>query len=342
MKYSIIPAAFAIVLLAGCAQSFKKAPGGLEYKIISDEKGQPIKNGYFFEIAFDQTYKGSNKDTVLFDSRKFYNQVVMLDSMQIPAGYYKIFSQIRKGDSIVIRTPTDTLIKQSGPNLPPFIKKGAYIIAHYKVLNIFETREAADSANRAQADLARKRDSVRQAEQLVKDDKIIKDYLAKNHIQAVKAPMGTYVEILSPGEGNQLDTSRVVKVNYTGRTMSDSKVFDSNTDTTFQHVEPFRVYLGAPAGMSVIKGWTDGLLQLKDKAKARFYIPSALGYGNMGNGERIKPDANLIFDIEVVSSMSSTEARAEADAQRKKMEAEQKAAMDAMHKAQLDSVRKKK
>ncbi len=332
----------AIVLLGSCTQPFKKTGSGIEYKIITDGKGKEIKNGNFFEIQFDQTYKGSNKDTVLFTSKDFANQIVALDSAAIPPVYYKIFAQVRKGDSIVVKQLTDSIMKQGG-NTPPFMKKGAYIIAHYKIVNIYTTRETADSAYKAQMVLAKAKDSVKAAAQLIKDDKVIADYLAKNKITAVKAPLGTYVQVLAPGEGDAIDTSKVLKVFYTGKSLEDGKVFDSNKDPKFNHTQVFPVYMGAPAGSqgSVIKGWTDGLSLLKKGAKANLYIPSSLAYGAQGAGADIKPNTNLLFEVEIVDVITTAQAKAEADIQRKEMEARQKMEMDSMQKAQKDTLKHK-
>ena len=39
---------------------------------------------------------------------------------------------------------------------------------------------------------------------------------------------------------------------------------------------------------------------LKEGGKARFVIPSELGYGSQGAGGVIPPNATLIFDVELV------------------------------------------
>ncbi len=62
------------------------------------------------------------------------------------------------------------------------------------------------------------------------------------------------------------------------------------------------VNLGELGG--VILGWPDAILQLKKGSKATAYIPATLAYGEAGNGEKIKPGANLIFDIEVTDVMT--------------------------------------
>lgn len=303
----------------------------MEYKIISDEKTPVIKPGQYFEIHFSQRYKGSNKDTLLFNSHDYAAQVVKLDSNAIPPLYYKIFSQVRKGDSVVVRQVTDSILKR-GP-AAPFMKKGAYIIAGYKVTNIYETQAAADSATRSQMEIARVNDSLRSARQLQKDDQVIRDYLKKNNIQAVKAPLGTYVQIIQPGEGDPVDTSKVMKVFYTGRNLADGKVFDTNMDTVKNPgARAFPVYMSRTE--SVIKGWGDGLQLLKKGAKAVFYIPSSLAYGERGANDAIAPNSNLVFDIEVADVVPAAVARAEEEVLMKKMEAERKRYMDSLDKAE--------
>lgn len=340
MKHSFLFAAVAVFLLASCTPPFKKTEQGMEYKIITDGKGSVIKEGYFFEFSFSQRYKGDNKDTVYQDSKEFSNQIIPLDSAGMPPVYYKIFKQLRKGDSIIIKQMSDSFLVQANGQAPAYVKKGASIFTNIKVINIYQSRSAADSAYKVQMAVAQTKDSLKAATQLVKDDKILTAYLSKNNIQAVKAPMGTYVQILNPGTGDVLDTSKVVKVRYTGKSLSDGIVFDSNSDST---KPTYPVYLGAPAGSSVIKGWTDGILMLKKGSKANLYIPSALAYGARGSGDKIKPDANLIFEVEIVDAMSLTQARAEADVERKKMEALQKAEGEKLKKQQaIDSAKKGK
>jgi FKBP-type peptidyl-prolyl cis-trans isomerase len=336
MKHSYYFIAVAALLLASCSQPFKKADNGIEYKIISEGKGDVIKAGNFFEIQFEQRYKGSNKDTLLFSSKDFSNQVVALDSNSIPPVYYKIFNQVRKGDSIVVKQLTDSVLKQGANGMPAFIKKGAYITSYYKIVNVYLTRESADSAYKLQMLLAKSKDSIKALDQIKKDDKTIAAYLAANKIQAVKAPLGTFVQIITPGEAGVLDTSKVLKVYYTGKTLEDGNVFDSNKDPKFNHTDLLPVKFNVPTGApgSVIKGMTDGLSLLTKGSKAVLYIPSSLAYGAQGAGGDIKANANLIFEVEVVDAIPAAQAMAEDNAKRKEMEAMQKKAMDSAQKAQ--------
>ena len=84
-------------------------------------------------------------------------------------------------------------------------------------------------------------------------------------------------------------------MNYTGR-LTDGKVFDSNVDPKFKHVQPFEFTLGAH---QVIAGWDEGLLGMKVGEKKTLTIPPEKGYGAQGQGP-IPPNSTLIFDVELV------------------------------------------
>lgn len=326
MKQFFYLLAASSILLTSCNKPFKKAKGGLQYKIISEGKGKTIANGTFFEIQFDQVYKGPGKDTILFDSRTSSNNIVPMDSVQIPPVYYKIFSESRKGDSIITKQLTDSIMKG---NTPPFMKKGAYIISHYKIVNVFETKEAAEAAYKVQMETARVKDSIKAIGQSKADDKLITDYLAKNNIKAVKAPEGTYVEIITPGAGPNADTSVSAQVLYTGKTLK-GVTFDSNMDTTGgRPSQPLLVSMNndPSRGLTVIKGWTDGLTLLNKGAKARFYVPSTLAYGSQVKSQEIGANEILVFDINLVNLLNRNEAVSENEKMQKMMMEEQRNAM---------------
>jgi FKBP-type peptidyl-prolyl cis-trans isomerase FkpA len=331
MKQFFCLAATAMVVLAGCKTPFKKAGEGIEYKIISDGKGKQLKDGNFFELSVEQKYKGTNKDTVLYSSSNEINQIAQLDSSQTGPQFYKIFSQARLGDSIVIKQTVDSLMKR-GAQLPPYMKKGGNIFLSYKIVNVFETKAGADSSYAKLMGLKAQKDSLKAIDQAKKDDKTIADYLKSKNIQAVKAPKGTFVQIINPGEGDAADTSKVLKVFYTGKNFEDGKSFDSNIDPTFGHSDPIYVHLNMKTGL--IQGWFDGLSLFKKGTKGVLYIPSGLAYGAQGKGGAIKPNANLVFDIEVADVISSAQAKIEEEEAAKKQQAEQKRMIDSMKREQ--------
>ena len=107
-----------------------------------------------------------------------------------------------------------------------------------------------------------------------------------------KTESGLRYQILQNGSGAKAEKGATVSVHYKGQ-LTDGTVFDSS----YKRKEPIEFVLGMG---QVIAGWDEGVSLLKIGDKARFVIPSNLGYGSRGAGGSIPPDANLIFDVELV------------------------------------------
>lgn len=330
MKQFFYLSAICMLALAACTGSFKKGDG-LEYKLINSGSGKTVGYGNYIQIHIKQVYAGT-KDTVLSDTRDYMSRIQVLDSVNTPLAYFKVLKQMKKGDSLVIRLLTDTVFKDPKNVMPDFMKKGKYIYIHVKLLNIFETREQADSANRAESIAAKPRIFKKQMEEIEKnigtkkaqidaDSKVIEAYLAKNNIKAQKTSWGTYIAVTTEGSGPVISSTDVAMVNYTGRSLDSGKVFDSNTDPKFKHgdmpQEPMPVIVSELGG--IIVGWTDALLHLKKGSKATVFIPSTLGYGGSGSGDRIKPNENLMFDMEIVDVVSEESYMAKMKAMQEEM-----------------------
>jgi FKBP-type peptidyl-prolyl cis-trans isomerase FkpA len=118
-------------------------------------------------------------------------------------------------------------------------------------------------------------------------------------VPAVPTPQ---VEIIDRvvGKGKEATVGSKVLVHYTGwlhkplAPKQRGKKFDSSLDRG----DPLEFQLGS--GM-VIKGWEQGVQGMKIGGKRTLVIPSALAYGKRGAGGMIPPDADLIFDVELVN-----------------------------------------
>lgn len=330
MKQFFYLSAICMLALAACTGSFKKGDG-LEYKLINSGSGKTVGYGNYIQIHIKQVYAGT-KDSVLSDTRDYMSRIQVLDSVNTPLAYFKVLKQMKKGDSLVIRLLTDTVFKDPKNVMPDFMKKGKYIYIHVKLLNIFETREQADSANAAESIAAKPRIFKKQMEEIEKnigtkkaqidaDCKVIEAYLAKNNIKAEKTKWGTYIAVTTEGSGPVISSTDVAMVNYTGRSLDSGKVFDSNTDPKFKHGDMPQQAM--PVNVSelggIIVGWTDALLHLKKGSKATVFIPSTLGYGPSGNSDRIKPNENLMFDMEIVDVVSEESYMAKMKAMQEEM-----------------------
>ncbi len=104
---------------------------------------------------------------------------------------------------------------------------------------------------------------------------------------------GLVIEDLVVGEGEGAKDYNKVVVNYTG-TLEDGSIFDSSLNPGR---DPFTFTLGVG---SVIKGWDQGVKDMKVGGKRKLTIPPELGYGDRGAGNVIPPGATLIFEVELL------------------------------------------
>ena len=110
--------------------------------------------------------------------------------------------------------------------------------------------------------------------------------------KAVTTESGLTYIVTKQGDGEPVRAGQTVIVNYTGL-LTNGAIFDSSLTRN----EP----LSFPVGVGmVIKGWDEGLQQLRVGDHAILTIPPEIAYGSAGAGGVIPPDATLIFIIEVL------------------------------------------
>ncbi|MCB0338228.1 MAG: FKBP-type peptidyl-prolyl cis-trans isomerase [Bdellovibrionales bacterium] len=114
--------------------------------------------------------------------------------------------------------------------------------------------------------------------------------------EKVTTESGLSYEDHNVGNGAEATPGSNVSVHYTGWLNQNGEKgtkFDSSVDRG----APFSFPLGAGR---VIRGWDEGVAGMKIGGKRTLYIPSSLGYGAHGAGGVIPPNADLIFDVELL------------------------------------------
>ena len=117
-------------------------------------------------------------------------------------------------------------------------------------------------------------------------------YLTTNNITATQHSSGIFYVINNPGEGVVPVACSAVMVKYVGR-LTTGTVFDNSN-------------INNPNGLTftlgqLIAGWQIGIPLIKKGGSITLYIPPSLGYGSSGSGSAVPPNANLIFEIELVN-----------------------------------------
>lgn len=109
----------------------------------------------------------------------------------------------------------------------------------------------------------------------------------------IKTESGLQYQDLKEGKGDKAKKGDKVEVHYTGWLAKDKTKFDSSLDRG----KPFEFDLGAGR---VIKGWDEGVAGMQVGTKRKLMIPAKLGYGERGAGGVIPPNADLVFEVELL------------------------------------------
>ncbi|RPD51394.1 FKBP-type peptidyl-prolyl cis-trans isomerase [Paracnuella aquatica] len=301
MQFSrqLLCVAAAGLALTACNQvEYKKTAGGMPYQVFSSSKGDSVKPGSIIKISYRQSI---NDSTVIpgpgQPDAPIYFQVT---GQSQPYDISEVLTMLKEGDSVYAVQLIDTFMARQAKNpqaqpLPPELKKGDRLISSLKVQRVFKSPEEAQADEAKERETAFKNDKTIQ-QQLAADDKALQAHFTKNGIQAKKVGQGTYVQVLQPGAGTQITDGKGVSLMYKGQTL-EGKVFDTNMDDTFKHTDPLTFVVGASP---MIKGFEEGVRGLSKGSKARLFIPSSLAYGANPPSPDIKPNENLVFDIEIL------------------------------------------
>ncbi len=132
--------------------------------------------------------------------------------------------------------------------------------------------------------------------------------------KATTTPTGLKYVITKKSGGKKPSAGANVFIHYAGY-LENGRLFDSSIESickTFgkfdanraaqNGYQPIAFQAGAKEGL--IPGFIEGIEQLSFGDKATIFIPSRLGYAEAGAGGVIPPNANIIFEIELLEKMN--------------------------------------
>lgn len=113
-------------------------------------------------------------------------------------------------------------------------------------------------------------------------------------------PSGLKTQILQAGPPNapRPEIGNTISVHYTGWLAKEDGTAGRQIDSSLERNTPLEFIIGLE---QVIKGFEEGIKQMRVGEKRRLFIDSELGYGKNGVGLFIPPDSNLIFDVELLN-----------------------------------------
>ncbi|MCB0584027.1 MAG: FKBP-type peptidyl-prolyl cis-trans isomerase [Phaeodactylibacter sp.] len=294
MRIALILALLAVIALISCRE--EEGPSltqhGYEYvnhTKLEGEKPQPGEYVYF-QVQI------RNGDSITHSTRAQgatpYLQIPSVDNPQRrPSPLEDVLREMVQGDSVTVFIRLDTIRAKPKGFENTDIMYYDVVLNEIKSVDAFqeETRREREEREKAAA-AARARygevaDFVRQTLKQYKEGKLDE--------QLKETDSGLKYIIHEEGNGREIDKGRNVSVQFFGVLVKNGKVYD----TSFEQGEPLKFPVGEGR---VIKGWDEGMSLLKDGAKASFFIPYQLAYGEKGSSPDIPPEAELALYVEVV------------------------------------------
>jgi peptidyl-prolyl cis-trans isomerase A (cyclophilin A) len=208
-------------------------------------------------------------------------------------GNYTVFGSVVSGIEVVKKIARDDKI-----NSVQIIRKGAEAkkFDGIKVFNqYFEKQMAAQKEAEAQSKVIKKEKAT---------------LIAQVKKEGTKTNSGLIYKIVSSANGKKPTVGEQVMVHYAGF-LEDGTLFDTSYEQVAKNYgqldsnrastggyQPFPFAVGNKTGL--IAGFIEAIENMKVGDKAVAIIPPHLGYGEQGAGDKIKPNATIIFEIELV------------------------------------------
>lgn len=302
-------------MLQGCNKGdkdgFYKTDDGLLYKIFEktedgdyEDKGKiaatDTTGARVGEVMTFHWQIKNGADSVFADTRtQGPGMPIVLPLMEpsMKGGLENALAMMSAGDSGVFKINADSLFANSFQQpLPPFIKPGSMITFFISVDKV-QSRTEAEADYMKMMEKQMQEAQTKAAGQTKVDDAKIQEYIKKNNLGNVqKTESGVYYKVVQEGKGPQAKAGSDVSVHYV-LSFLNGKELESSRKNPNGNGEPFTFTLGQG---QVIKGWDEGIAQLKEGSKAILLVPSPLAYGDQDRGPDMPANSVLRFDVELV------------------------------------------
>jgi peptidyl-prolyl cis-trans isomerase A (cyclophilin A) len=231
-------------------------------------------------------------------------------------GKHTIFGNLISGMDVVNKIEQNDVIKKV-----TIIKNGAAAKAFNatKIFSDYFANKGDDDKKQAMQEAEKRKMQMEQME-VAKKEYIVKYgsvmaakviSLAKTKATSTKSESGLAYNIVK-GTGKKPVDGTTIYIHYAGY-LEDGSLFDSSYEEINKTYgkfdqnraiqngyQPFPFQFGKKDGL--IPGFLEGINLMSLGDKATLFIPSNLGYGAQGAGGVIPPNANLIFELEMLEA----------------------------------------
>ena len=126
-----------------------------------------------------------------------------------------------------------------------------------------------------------------------------------------KSASGLIYQMIKKGTGKKPENGTQVVIHYAGY-LENGQLFDTSYEDVAKLYGKFdqnranqNGYAGYPVtigSLPFIPGFNEGVEMMGYGDKMMLYIPSELGYGQQGAGDVIPPNANIVFEVELLEN----------------------------------------
>jgi len=283
MRYTLIYIV-SLLVLASCAadsgfQRNEELYGDIGYRFVrSNPDSVGVKFGDVLFLEMDYCTEAGQK---IYSSREVSDNFRMYANEGGKGSIELAMAMMHKGDSAVFDIAAGPFYQNTKKKpLPKGLTANDRLVFHVRLDNVFDGAEYQREIDEYNERM--------QAQEMM----ILRDYVRNENISAKPSETGLYKIVTRQGAGSETAQGKQVTVHYVG-TLIDGSEFDNS----YKRDKPFVFKLGEA---KAIPGFEEGIASMRKGEKCRLIIPSRLGYGSRGVGERIPPFATLIFDVELI------------------------------------------
>ncbi|MCB0558475.1 MAG: FKBP-type peptidyl-prolyl cis-trans isomerase [Lewinellaceae bacterium] len=236
-----------------------------------------------------------NGDTITHSTREQgatpFLQIPSINNPQRrPSPVEDVLREMSVGDSVTVLIRLDTMRARQKGFEDTDIMYYDVVLTDIKSMDSYQQGAKEEREEREKAAAAAR---ARYREVAAQVRETLKEYKAGALDEQLKeTASGLKYIIQEQGDGKAVEPRRNVSVQYY-RALMNGKEHDSS----FQQGEPLKFPVGEGR---VIEGWDEAVSLLREGAKATFFIPSRLAYGENGASPGVPRNADLLLYLEVV------------------------------------------